>query len=263
MSKVKTIVVDDEPLARARIIKLLGEFDYIQLIGECKNGQEAREAIANYQPDLVFLDIQMPDLNGFDVLSDESLQPLPFIIFVTAYDQYALKAFDVQAVDYLLKPYDEERFMRAVTHAHEQIQQKKEAQLHKKMVALLSAHQAEDADYLTHLSYKEKGLDRQIPVLDIHYFEADGNYLKVHLENKQLLIRQPLQNLAAQLAPSQFLRIHRSLLLNVIAIKAVRYEGNNQYEFELKEGTRLQSSRSYREKIQAFLQEEGNDKLLK
>ncbi|MCB0563088.1 MAG: response regulator, partial [Phaeodactylibacter sp.] len=157
MKKIRTLVVDDEPLARARIVKLLEPIDYITLIGECKNGSEALHQMEEYRPDLVFLDIQMPDLNGFEVLSREELRPLPFIIFVTAYNQYALKAFDVHAVDYLLKPYDDERFMRAVEHARQQINLQQDALLHQKMVNLLEAHHQESSEALQHLEAKEKG----------------------------------------------------------------------------------------------------------
>jgi two-component system LytT family response regulator len=253
MRKVKTIVVDDEPLARARIVKLLEQFDYIQLLGECKNGREALDAIANYQPDLVFLDIQMPDLNGFDVLSDESLQPLPFIIFVTAYDQYALKAFDVQAVDYLLKPYDEDRFTRAVEHAKQQIQLKNDASLHHKMIQIIEAHQHSEQAFLYTISYKEKGIDKTIRTPDVYYFETDGNYLRVHTKDKKPIIRQTMQAIADQLDPKQFLRIHRSLLVNVNYIRKVSYEGNNQFIFSMKNGDTLTSSRGYKEVIQEYL----------
>lgn len=253
MKKVKTIVVDDEPLARARIVKLLEQFDYIQLLGECKNGREALEAIANYKPDLVFLDIQMPDLNGFDVLSDESLQPLPFIIFVTAYDQYALKAFDVQAVDYLLKPYDEDRFARAVEHAKQQIQLKNDASLHHKMVQVIEAHHHAEQSFLYTISYKDKGVDRSIRTLDVYYLETDGNYLRVHTKDKKPIIRQTMQAIADQLNPELFLRIHRSLLVNVNYIHKVTYEGNNQFVFCMKNGEKLTSSRSYKEGIQQYL----------
>jgi two-component system LytT family response regulator len=146
MRLIKTLVVDDEPFARARILKLLESFDFIKVIGECKNGKEAVSQIKNYKPDLVFLDIQMPDFTGFDVLSKSEKENLPFIIFVTAYDQYALKAFDVKAVDYLLKPYDNERFTQALEHARNQIVQKDESLLHKKMVGLLTEHQQQSTE---------------------------------------------------------------------------------------------------------------------
>ena len=255
MKQIKTLVVDDEPLARARIVKLLEQFDYIQISAECKNGKEAIKAIRDYRPDLVFLDIQMPDLNGFDVLSDESLHPLPFIIFVTAYDQYALKAFDVQAVDYLLKPYDEERFTRAVEHAYEQIKRKKDAEVHYKMIQLLESHQQSSSPYLSQLEIKEKGFTQNVNVLDIYYFESDGNYLRVVTNPKKHLIRQTLQTIEDQLDPDLFLRIHRSILVNINYLQNVHYEGNNQYAFHLKNGACLTSSRSYKDTIQEFIKE--------
>ncbi|MCB0548943.1 MAG: response regulator transcription factor [Phaeodactylibacter sp.] len=256
MKKIRTLVVDDEPLARARIIKLLEQADYITLIGECKNGREALQQMEEYRPDLVFLDIQMPDLNGFEVLSREELHPLPFIIFVTAYNQYALKAFDVHAVDYLLKPYDDERFMRALEHARQQINLKQEALLHKKMLRLLDAHQHEQNEELQSLEVKEKGRTILVKAFDIRYIESDGNYLKVHTPEKAHLIRCTLQSIEEQLNNELFLRIHRSLLVNTQFIREIKYEGNNQYAFYMKDGRCLISSRSYREAIHNYLDEE-------
>ena len=256
MKKIRTLVVDDEPLARARIVKLLESIDYISIIGECKNGSEALRKMKDYRPDLVFLDIQMPDLTGFDVLSQQELQPLPFIIFVTAYNQYALKAFDVHAVDYLLKPYDDDRFMRAVEHARHQISLKQDALLHQKMVKMLEAHQHEQSELLQHLEVKEKGRNVLIRAHDIRYIAAEGNYLKVHTPEKAYLIRYTLQSIEEQLDSELFLRIHRSLLLNTHFIRKVKYEGNNQYVFEMKDGHCLLSSRIYRDTIHQYLDEE-------
>lgn len=256
MKKIRTLVVDDEPLARARIVKLLEPVDYITIIGECKNGREALEKMEEYRPDLVFLDIQMPDLTGFEVLSREELQPLPFIIFVTAYNQYALKAFDVHAVDYLLKPYDDERFLRALEHARSQIAIKQDAMLHKKMVRLLESHRHENSEELRNLEVKEKGRTVLIRAVDIRYIEADGNYLKVHTPEKAYLIRYTLQSIEEQLNNEIFLRIHRSLLINTHFIREVKYDGNNQYSFHMKDGRCLASSRSYREDIHRYLDEE-------
>ncbi|MCB0615972.1 MAG: response regulator transcription factor [Phaeodactylibacter sp.] len=256
MKKIRTLVVDDEPLARARIVKLLEPIDYISLIGECKNGSEALRQMEEYRPDLVFLDIQMPDLNGFEVLSREEFRPLPFIIFVTAYNQYALKAFDVHAVDYLLKPYDDERFMRAVEHARQQISLQQDALLHQKMVNLLETHQHESSEARQHLEAKEKGRTIRIKAFDIRYIEAEGNYLKVNTPEKAYLIRQTLQSVEEQLNNQAFLRIHRSLLLNTHFIREAKYEGNNQYGFHMKDGRCLLSSRSYRDAIHQYLDDE-------
>ncbi len=256
MKKIRTLVVDDEPLARARIVHLLQRFDYIQIIGECKNGKEALEKIKTYQPDLVFLDVQMPDFNGFDVLSKAETTNRPFIIFVTAYDQYALKAFGVHAVDYLLKPYDDERFTTALEHAKKQIYLKENAVLHQKMVQLLEDHKAKTEPGLTHFEIKVKGKTQLITVADTYYFESHGNYVKIHQSDKSFLYRQTLAALRERLNQEQFLQIHRSILVNRHFIKSVKYTGNNQYLIQLKNDTELASSRGYRDEIHAYLEDE-------
>lgn len=253
MKKIRTLVVDDEPLARARIVNLLRKQDDIALLGECKNGHEALEKIVNYKPDLVFLDIQMPDLNGFDVLSKMPADELPFIIFVTAYDQYALKAFDVHAVDYLLKPYDDDRFIKALNHAKEQIWQRQKAGLHQKMVQLISGYEKDHSELLTSLEIKDKGRTFYVNVLDLYYIESHGNYIKIYLKDKSYLVRQTLQSLEDQIDQSVFLRIHRSILINSNYLIKVKYEGNNQYLFLLKNESQLLSSRSYKAQILDFL----------
>ncbi|KAA3622339.1 MAG: DNA-binding response regulator [Bacteroidetes bacterium] len=253
MRLIKTLVVDDEPFARARILKLLETFDYISVIGECKNGREAVTQIQNYKPDLVFLDIQMPDFTGFDVLSKSEKENLPFIIFVTAYDQYALKAFDVKAVDYLLKPYDNERFTQALEHARDQINQKDEAQLHKKMVNLLTEHQHQQSDIKFQLEIKDKGRLTKINTFDIYFLEAQGNYIQLHLEEKSYMIRETLQNIKNSLEQDTFLQIHRSILVNTNYIDQVKYSGNNQFEVKLRNTITLHSSRSYKEDLQSYL----------
>lgn len=253
MKKIRTLVVDDEPLARLRIVNLLNKIDYVSVIGECKNGREALKSIKSYKPDLVFLDIQMPDLNGFDVLSQAQFNPIPFIIFVTAYDQYALKAFDVHAVDYLLKPFDDERFITALEHAKEQLDLKENAFLHQKMVRLLENYKHQHSDELSAIEIKDRGRSTFINIEDIHSFETQGNYVKIHLVKKTYLYRETLQNIEQQVNPHIFLRIHRSLLLNTNYVKKVKYQGNNQFLFTLQNGQSLLSSRSYREDIVNYM----------
>lgn len=253
MKKIRTIIVDDEPLARARIRNLLKQIDYISIIGEGKNGREAKRLLEEYAPDLAFLDIQMPDFNGFDALSQSEVHSLPFIIFVTAYDQYALRAFDVHAVDYLLKPFDDERFMQAVEHARKQIQLNENALLHHKIVRLLEEHQHRQAEELTALEIRDKGRTTLVKVEDIYWLEAEGNYLKVHLAAQSYLIRQTLLLLETQLNAAQFLRIHRSIIINTNYISKIKYEGNNQYRFFLKNEVSLLSSRSYKPTIIEYL----------
>ncbi|MCB0643717.1 MAG: response regulator transcription factor [Phaeodactylibacter sp.] len=258
MRKIRTIVVDDEPLARLRITNLLKKYNTIELLGEGKNGREALQLIQKYQPDLVFLDIQMPDLSGIDLLSAEhGLAVLPFIIFVTAYDQYAIKAFDLKAVDYLLKPYDDERFDKALEHARNQILLREKALLHEKMVHLIAEHQHQHPTEapLSTLSIKDKGRTRYIPIKDVYYFEADGNYLHIHLERQSFLLRSTLAQLENQLPTQDFIRIHRSLLVQIHHLQQIKYQGNNQYLLTFPNQATIQSSRSYKENIEALLRE--------
>ncbi len=254
MRKIRTLVIDDEPLARARIVKLLKQVAYIHILGECKNGREALKQINSYKPDLIFLDIQMPDLNGFDVLKKGQLKQVPFIIFVTAYDQYALKAFDVQAVDYLLKPYDDERFMQALEHAKNQIILKDNSFLHQKMIDLLKEYDNLHKEDLTALEIKDKGRTLNINVNDIYWIKAEGNYLNIHLENKTWLLRETLQALEDSLNNQFFIRIHRSILVNKNYLKRYKYQGNNQYLLILENGERLNSSRSYKKNVLKILE---------
>ncbi|RMG80278.1 MAG: DNA-binding response regulator [Bacteroidetes bacterium] len=254
MRKIRTLVIDDEPLARARILKLLQSVEYITVIGECKNGKEARRQIENYQPDLIFLDIQMPDLNGFEVLQDADLTHRPFIIFVTAFDHYALKAFDVRAVDYLLKPYDDDRFFKALNHARQQILLKDQATLHQKIVKVIEAYEHQHSDNLSALEIRDKGRTFLVNIQDVYWIEAEGNYLKIHLENQKHLIRMTLQSIENQLDRNFFFRIHRSVLVHKLYIESVAYKGNNQYLFRLKNGDKVMSSRSYKDQVTRYLE---------
>lgn len=249
MRKIKTLVVDDEPLARARICKLLQTYDFITLLGECRNGKEALRQITDYRPDLVFLDIQMPDFNGFDVLAKMEKEKLPFIIFVTAYDQYALKAFDVHAVDYLLKPYDNDRFDRALQHARRQILTRDQATLHHRMLNVLQEFEEQQIADDLRVEIKDRGRTQVINILDIQCVEAQGNYLQLFLEDTSYMIRQTLQAFEDQVKGHPFIRIHRSILINTNYLVGKRYDGNGQYHFSLKNGKQVQSSRSFREDI--------------
>jgi len=250
MKKINTVVADDEPLARARILKLLEQFEEINIVGECKNGSEALRCISDYKPDLIFLDIQMPDFDGFEVLAKSHPESLPFIIFVTAFDQYALKAFDVHAVDYLLKPYDDERFTLALEHAKAQIKVKQDARLHQKIQKIFDEHNRPVSGVI---EVKDRLKSIQLNPLDIYYIESEGNYLKIHLKEKSYLHRQTLHSIVDILP--DFLRVHRSLLLNPNYISSVKYAGNNQYNFLMKNKERLLSSRSYKKNILQYLED--------
>jgi len=255
MKKIRTLIVDDEPLARLRILKLLENIDYVKIIGECKNGREALKSISDYKPDLVFLDIQMPDFNGFDVLNSGKLDKVPFVIFVTAYDHYALQAFDVKAVDYLLKPFDDERFFQALDHAKSQILLKESSMLQQKLVNLLDEFRFHQGEEVSAVEIKDKGRTILLPFEDLYYIEADGNYLRLYNEKRLFLLRETLQNLENQIDKKIFIRIHRSKIVNTNFVERISYKGNNQYQFLLKNGKKVISSRGYRNEIVKYLEE--------
>jgi len=250
---IRTLIVDDEPLGRQRIRHLLDREDDVAVIGECANGEEAVAAIGTHTPDLVFLDVQMPVLDGFAVLEAVGAAQMPVVIFVTAYDQYALQAFDVHALDYLLKPFDRERFQKALERARVHLRHKDLDALSHRLQALLDqAHPAKKNTYLKRLAVKTGGQVFFLNVEEIDWIEAAGNYAGLHIKEKTHLIRETMSDLEARLSPELFLRIHRSTIVNRDRIKALKPVSNGEYVLTLHDGTRLASSRSYRAGVQAL-----------
>ncbi len=250
---IKAVIVDDEFLARQRIIKLLEEHDNVSVVGEAKNADQAVEVIKERAPDLVFLDVQMPGANGFSVLERIQMRKPPFIIFTTAFDQYALDAFKVHAIDYLLKPFEQGRFDEAVNLAKEQLRMKRSAQLNEQMMHLLNSYQQADEQYWTTIRLKEKGREVYVKVDDLLYLETAGNYVVLQTMEKQHLYRSTMNDLEAVLNPDEFLRIHRSFLINKRFVRSQRYTGGNEFSFEMKNGKSLSSAKSYKENITRFL----------
>ena len=249
--KLRCIIIDDEFLARQRLLKLLDPFDDIVIVGECRNGKEALELVPLKEPDLLFLDIQMPDMNGFTVVSKLALKP--HIIFTTAYDSYALKAFEINAVDYLLKPFDEDRLSIAIERIKALKKKKQASHLEDKIKKLLRSYENEASDFLTEILIPLKGRDIPVYVEDIIYFKSDGNYVHLVTQTKSYLYRSTLNSLSDSLDTSQFLRIHRSIIINKIYIKKCTYNSNNEYKFYLKNEEQLVSSRSYKSLISEYL----------
>jgi len=247
----KILIIDDEPLARYRIAELLKQDPDILMLGECKNGAEAVRAIQQKRPDIIFLDIQMPDLTGFDVVSH--LKTTPLIIFVTAFDQYALKAFDIHAIDYLLKPFTDQRFQEALDRAKSQLTLQQTSQFSNKLLNLMEEFYPNQDQYLNTLTIKDRGQDHQIDLDDVLWIESDGNYLALNLQDKRLLHRSTMNAFETEVSPAKFLRIHRSYMVNIMAIQNTQYLTNNAYEFELTNGQKLVSGRHYKDTIQAFL----------
>jgi two-component system LytT family response regulator len=258
--KIRTIIVDDEPLARRNLRVLLEKDPQIDIVDECRNGREAVKAINALSPDLIFLDIQMPELDGFDVLARVGPEQIQAIIFVTAFDQYALKAFEVHALDYLLKPFDDERFGFALRRAKSQIEAREIDRVSKRLLALLEERESlagenssGEKSYLTRLMIKATGRVVLLKVGEIDFIEADGNYAKLHVGRKAHLLREKMHDLEARLDPAQFVRIHRSIIVNLDRIKELHPHFNGDYIVVLEDGRQLRLSRTRRENLEARL----------
>jgi two-component system LytT family response regulator len=248
--KIRTLIVDDEPLGRKLIRKLLeGETEF-EIIGECADGRSAVVSINRHRPDLVFLDVQMPELGGFEVL--EQVEQMPVVIFVTAYDQFALKAFEAHALDYLLKPFDEERFYKALTRVKAHFSGHEAAALTARLTQLLedlpSSRKA-----ISRIAVKSGGKVVFIRISDIDWIEAAENYVQLHVGNQQYLVRGRMNELEKQLNGDQFFRIHRSTIVNLDRVKECNPMFKGEAEVLLKDGTRLAVSRGCSQKLQESL----------
>jgi len=254
--KIDTLIVDDEPLARDRVKRFLRDVHDIRVVGECGNGLEAVAAIKLQKPDLVFLDIQMPEKNGFEVVKALDEKTMPAVIFVTAYDQYALQAFDVHALDYLLKPFNRDRLQKAVSHAREQIETRRIGQLDERLASLIKDLKS-DRKYLERLVVKSVGRVFFLKVDEIDYIEAAGNYVKLHAGRESHMIRETMNGIEAKLDPDKFLRIHRSTVVNIDRIKELHPMFSGDYAVILRNGTELALSRNYRERLLELFENEA------
>jgi two-component system, LytTR family, response regulator len=234
--KIRTVIVDDEPLARSNLAVLLRLDPEIEIVSECGSGVDAAAEIRAAKPDLVFLDVQMPECDGFDVLELLGNDVPPAIIFVTAYDQYALRAFEAGALDYLLKPFDNARFDRAVRRAKEKIAQSKG--LPKK---------------LQRLTIKSAGQVAFVSLSEIDWIEAADYYAALHVGEKTHLLRRSMSELEQDLDPAKFCRIHRSNIVNLDRVRGLRLSEDGDYEVLLENGTNLRLSRRYRKQLQSRL----------
>jgi len=250
--KIRTLIVDDEPLACGRLRQLLEAEADLEIVGECANGREAVNAIRKESPDLVLLDVQMPVLDGFGVLAELSGGKLPAIIFVTAHDKFALKAFEVHAVDYLLKPFDRERLQTALRRAVDKIQHDQSGELNQRLTELL-ADLKPGARPLERLAIKTSGRVVFVRIDDIDWVEAADNYVNLHVGNEAHLHRETMAALEAMLPARKFLRISRSTIVNVDRIKELQPLFHGEYSVILRNGTRLTLSRGYREKLDLLM----------
>lgn len=239
-------------LARKRIRRYLDKDSDIEIVAECANGKEALEAIHQLQPQLVFLDVQMPEKDGFNVL--ESIDPLnaPTFIFVTAYDQFAIKAFEVNAFDYLLKPFSEERIVNTLLRAKKKIHSQKTLPTEERLLNLLYELK-ETNQYLSRLTVKERGKIIFVPVEELDFIEAQGNYLAIDRGEVSHLIRMRLHQLESKLDPEKFVRIHRSTIINIDRIKEMQPLFNGDQTVIMKSGKKLTMTRNYRDRLKFLL----------
>jgi len=248
-SPIRALVIDDEPLARDMIREMLAGDPDVEIVGECANGEEAVQAIRSVSPDLIFLDIQMPELGGFEVLEAISEEVAPYVIFATAYDQYAVRAFEVHAFDYLLKPFDRERFDAAWKRARQRIKADRLEERDQHILALLQELKA-GPTYLERLVIKTGGRVFFLDVDDIVCIEAEGNYVRVHDGHKHYLLRETISNIETQLDPKRFLRVHRSAIVKIDRIKELQPWFHGEYRIILENGKQLTLSRNYRTNLQ-------------
>jgi two-component system LytT family response regulator len=249
MKKIKVLVADDEPLARERLAGLLSQEADIEVVGQARDGEEAVTAIHDDSPDLVFLDVQMPQMSGFDVIEAVGSDRMPLVIFVTAYDQHALKAFQVRALDYLLKPFDRERFKDALSRARKQLERDENGDLGRRLLALVKDLRR-DQPKSDRLVVKSGGRLFFLRTDEIDWVEAAGNYVRLHVGPGSHLLRETMNAIEGRLDPEKFFRIHRSRIVNMERIQELQPWLNGEYAVLLRTGTRLTLSRGYREKLQ-------------
>ena len=249
MSHLRILIVDDERLARRRIHKLLAGRSDLELIGECAGGAEAVATIRRERPDLVFLDVQMPDLDGFEVLETIGPEAMPIVVFVTAYDDYTLRAFDVHALDYLLKPFDDERFEEALACARQRFAERKARDLAGRLRALLDEHRPTTGRLAVRTGRRVVFVDPR----EIDWIGAEGSYVRLHVADRSHLLRETLGNLEERLPADLFLRVHRSTIVNLRRVREVRSGRGGSCHVVLEDGRSLPVSEPHRGELRRRL----------
>jgi two-component system LytT family response regulator len=251
-ARVRTLIVDDEPIARRRLRSLLADEPDIDVIGDAANGTEAVRAIATDRPDLVFLDVQMPGLDGFEVLRATSGIHQPFVVFITAHDAHAIRAFEVQAVDYLLKPVIETRFRESVRRAVSRLRERPKRELAQELAELLDRVSPQPIRS-GRIPIKHDGRVNFVRVDDIDWVEADGDFVRLHLARETHTVRETMSQIVSKLPPERFLRIHRSLIVNAERVREVQPWFKGDYVLIMQDGTKLRSGRTYRDVVQTLI----------
>jgi len=256
---VNTVVADDERLARQKLLVLLNSEPHLKVIAECQDGRQTVSAIRNLKPDLLLLDIQMPDLDGFQVLSEVSADEMPVVIFTSAYDQYAIRAFEANALDYLLKPFDQERLHHAVERARAELRKTRDREITQRILSLLSQVQpstqpATAARPDSRLVIKANGRVVFLDLDSIEWVEAAANYVRLNVGKESYLHRETISRVSERLDANHFVRIHRSTIVNVRKIKELIPVNSGEYVVVLKSGRELSCSRGYRAALQEIVE---------
>ncbi len=249
--KIRTLIADDEVLARSRVRRILSEDEEIELVAEARNGSEAVDMVAKHKPDLIVLDIEMPDFSGFEVLRRLEGE-LPFVVFVTAFDAYAVKAFDVHAIDYVLKPYDNGRFTNAIAQVKEKMQLERARDMQSRMMKVMDDYMGHAQDSEVVFEVKHRSVQHKISASTVRRLEADGNYVKLFADKGRFLLRETLQKVAEGL-PQNFIRVHRSAIVNARFVSGYKYLGNNRFCLHFDSDEIVETGRSYRPQVEAML----------
>jgi two-component system LytT family response regulator len=254
---VRTVIADDERLARQKLLILLQSEPLVKVVAECQDGRQTVSAIRSFRPDLLLLDIQMPDLDGFQVLSEIPVEELPVVIFTSAYDQYAIRAFEANALDYLLKPFDQERLHHAVERAQSELRKERDREITHRILNLLSqvrsvSSAAPEAD--SRLVIKANGRVVFLDLDNIEWVEAAANYVRLNVGKESYLFRETISRISERLDANHFVRIHRSTIVNVRKIKELIPVNSGEYVVVLKSGRELSCSRGYRAALQGIVE---------
>jgi two-component system LytT family response regulator len=253
---LRTLIVDDEPLAREGVRMLIGSDPEISIVGEVDNGRDAVTAILEHHPDLLFLDVQMPEQDGLSVLRRISVDRLPMVVFVTAFDRYAIAAFDAHAIDYLLKPVEADRFAVTMARVKSRFRERELSGITDRLLALMKDTDSlvgEPKTYIERVPVPYSGKVQIVPVLTIDWAEAEDDYVRLHVGKSSHLIRKTLSAFEAELDPKQFIRIHRSHIINAARMRELRPQGQGEYSVVLSDGTELKLSKSYKDRIAPLL----------
>ena len=250
---LRVVIADDEPPARRRIRALLEPQTDVEIVGESATGRDTIAAVERARPDLLFLDVQMPEGSGFDVVAALGPSRPPAVVFVTAYDEFALRAFDVHAVDYLLKPFERDRFLTALDRAREQVRRRADTGADARLLALLAEVGRAAHAYVERFPVRVGRRIRLVDVADIDYVQADANYVWLHAGGRSYLVRETMGNVEAKLDPARFLRIHRSTIVRIDRVQEVEPLVQGEYVLLLRSGAKLTSARSYRDRVREVL----------